>query len=300
MTTFERLEVQIPSAQPIISQGAAKQAHLPLEVAAALVYLSLIVLLALIGEAVAPYDYKATNILNAMLPPAFVPGGDQAHFFGTDHLGRDLLSRLLFSIRITVIVAVVGTLISAVVGTLLGMIAGQTRGLTEDLVMMAADIQASLPFLVFALTALAILGNSWLVLLVVVGLNGWDSYARLTRGTVLSVMQRDYVLAARSMGITMSALYRRYLLPSILGALIVQFSMGLAGTILLESTLSFLRIGIQQPQTSLGQMLGEGRDYLLFSPWLTIAPAVVIFLTILSISLVGDWLRDRWDPAATM
>ncbi len=259
-------------------------------------FLLFMVILAVIGEAIAPYDYQETDILHALLPPVFVSGGSSTHLLGSDQLGRDTLSRLLFSIRITVIISLIGTAISAVIGTTLGMIAGQVRGLVEETIMMFVDIQASLPFIVFALTALAIMGNTFTVLLIVIGINGWESYARLARGMVLTVMGEDYVLAAQSLGISRSGLYRRYLLPNILSALIVQFSLTLSGTILLESALSFLGLGIQYPMTSLGQMLGDGRDYMLFAPWLSIVPGSVIFLLILSISIVGDWLRDVLDP----
>ncbi|MCA9903639.1 MAG: ABC transporter permease [Anaerolineae bacterium] len=247
---------------------------------------------------IAPYDYAKTDILNSLIPPAFVSGGEISHFFGTDHLGRDIFSRLLFSIRITVMIGFIGTSISAVMGTALGMIAGQLRGSVEEIIMMLVDIQASLPFLVFALTALAILGNSFTVLLIVIGINGWEGYARLARGMVLRIMGEDYILAAKSIGTPRGALYRRYLLPNILSALIVQFTITLAGTILLESALSFLGLGIQTPMTSLGQMLGEGREYLLFAPWLSLVPGGAIFLMILSISIVGDWLRDVMDPTS--
>jgi peptide/nickel transport system permease protein len=272
---------------------------IPILVILAMVFLVIVLLLAIIGGWIAPYNFQETNVVNSLAPPAYSPDGDWSHLLGTDSLGRDVLSRLLLSIRTTVLIAFTGATISAVVGTLLGMIAGQVGGFTSDAIMMAVDVQASLPFLVFALTALAILGNSFLVLLFVIGISGWESYARLARGMVLSVMERDFVLAARSLGITSIALYRRYLLPNILSALIVQFSISLAGTILLESALSFLGLGIQLPQTSLGQMLGEGRDFLLFAPWLSVVPGSVIFFIILSISLVGDWLRDVLDPTTS-
>ncbi len=272
--------------------------EVPLTVKAAMIFLLLMILLAILGTTIAPYPITQTDILNAMQPPVFVSGGNTNHLLGTDNLGRDILSRLLFSIRITVIVAFIGTIISAIMGTVLGMIAGQTRGFVEETIMMIVDIQASLPFLVFALTTLAILGNSFTVLLIVIGINGWDSFARLSRGMVLMVMGQDYILAAQSIGISRFGLYRRYLLPNILSAIIVQFSITLAGTILLESALSFLGLGIQQPMTSLGQMLGDGRDYLLFASWLSIIPGSVIFFMILSISLLGDWLRDVLDPTS--
>ncbi len=158
--------------------------------------------------------------------------------------------------------------------------------------MLLADIQASLPFIVFALTAIALFGNSLSVMVVVVGLSSWNTYARLVRALVLSIAERDYVLAAHSLGITLFGLYRRYLLPNMTGALIVQFTINLGGAILLESALSFLGLGIVQPMSSLGGLLGEGRPYLLFAPSLSIISGAVIFLLILSITVLGDWLHD--------
>ncbi|PYE80900.1 ABC transporter permease [Pseudoroseicyclus aestuarii] len=261
--------------------------------------LAALVLSALLGPLLSPYPYTQTDLMRTLAPPAWMDGGSWDHPLGTDQLGRDSLSRIFYSLRITLIIGFIGTAISAALGSLLGMIAGELRGWVDAGVMMMVDVQASLPFLVFALTALAIFGNGFWVLLAVIGINGWEGYARLARGMVLSLMHEDYVTAARAVGTRRWRLYRRYLLPGIRSAMIVQFTVTLAGTVLLESALSFLGLGIQPPVTSLGQMLGEGRDYLLFAPWIALAPGAVIVLLILSISLLGDWLRDLLDPFET-
>lgn len=271
----------------------------PLSALLPMIFLSLLVLAALFGPILAPIDHTTSDLNKILHPPAWIDGGSWTHPFGTDQIGRDVFSRVLFSVRVTVIIALIGTAISAVLGTVLGMVAGERRGPTESILMMLVDVQASLPFLVFALTALAIFGNSFTVLLVVIGINGWEGYARLARGMVLSVMQEEYVTAAKATGVRRARLYWRYLLPNIRSAMIVQFTVTLAGTILLESALSFLGLGIQPPNSSLGQMLGEGRDYLLFAPWLAFVPGAIIFLMILSISLCGDWVRDLLDPHKT-
>ena len=276
--------------------GRTTRIKMPYLVVMAFSFLGFILVAAVLGNLVAPYPYSETDLLSMLQPPAFAAGGDQTHLLGTDNLGRDILSRALFSVRITVIIAFVGTTISAVFGSLLGMAAGELRGRIEEIIMMLVDIQTSLPFLIFALTALAILGNSFGVLLIVIGINGWESFARLARGLVLRVMEEEYVLAARSIGVSRFNLYRRTLLPNIAGPLIVQYSITLSGTILLESALGFLGLGFQPPLTSLGQMLGEGREFLLFAPWLSVVPGTIIFLMILSINVVGDWLRDLLDP----
>jgi peptide/nickel transport system permease protein len=258
--------------------------------------LLVVVLLALFSDRLAPYAYDALDITQAMLPPAFVAGGATAHPLGTDFLGRDIFSRLLYSIRLTIVISVVGTLTSALLGTTLGILSGYRRGLLEETIMAAVDIQSSLPFIIFALTMIALLGSSIWVLLLIVAINGWENYARLARGAVLSIKERDYVLAAQSLGIKNRGLYWRHILPNVASIMIVEVSFNLAGNILLETALSFLGLGVEFPMTSLGQMLGDGRDYLLFAPWMSIVPGTTIFLIIMSVTLIGDWFRDRLDP----
>lgn len=286
----------VPRLKRTRSLFSSSHFRLPLFVMVALAVMSLVIVLAVFGDALAPYPHTRTNVQNTLLPPTFVPGGDSAHLLGTDHLGRDIFSRLLFSIRVTAIISLFGATVAASIGTLLGILAGHARGWLEEMIMMAVDVQSSLPFIVFALTALAVMGNSFSVLLLVVAINGWEGYARLARAMTLSIKEREYVTAARALGAPTVTLYRRHVFPNMVGTLMIEFSLTLAGTILLETALSFLGLGVQPPMTSLGQMLGEGRDYLLFAPWLSIVPGTTIFLIIASISALGDWLRDVLDP----
>ncbi len=162
--------------------------------------------------------------------------------------------------------------------------------------MMFVDAQASLPFIILALAVLAFFGNSFWLFVLIMGINGWENYARLSRGMVLSANTHGYVVAVRSLGARPKRIYARHVLPNIASALIVQFTLNFPSTILLETSLSFLGLGIQPPLTSLGLMLGTGRDYLLFAWWLSVFPGILIFITTLSVSLLGDWLRDRLDP----
>ena len=194
------------------------------------------------------------------------------------------------------LIGVIGTAIGAVLGSFLGIVAAHFRGWIEEVLMMLVDVQVSLPFIIFALAVLAFVGNSLTILIIVVGIDGWERYARLSRSMVLSANQQDYVLAVRSLGLSHFKIYRRHVLPNIIGTLIVQATINLPGVILLESTLSFLGLGVQPPLTSLGQILGVGRDYLILAPWIAVAPGMVIFFLTLSIAIVGDWLRDRLDP----
>jgi peptide/nickel transport system permease protein len=264
-------------------------------VAAAFALLALIVLAGVLADVLAPHSPLSIDLRSRFRPPAFM-GGEADHLLGTDELGRDLFSRLLHAARLSIAVAAAGTVISALLGTGLGLLAAWRRGVVDEVVMMLVDAQASMPFIVVALAVLAFVGGSPLLFVLLLGLNKWETFARLVRGAVLSAMENGYARAAWSLGAGPLRLYLRHVLPNVAGVLIVQFTLTFPDTILLETSLSFLGFGIQPPLTSLGQMLGAGRSHLLHAPWIAVSPGVVIFLAALSMSLVGDWLRDRIDP----
>ncbi len=258
-------------------------------------FIVVILLVAICADLIAPQHYTQQSLLQRLKPPVFL-GGPAQYFLGTDELGRDLLSRLIYGIRVSVAVAIAGTVIGAIIGTTLGFIAAHVRGLVEEIIMMMVDVQASVPFLIIALTLLAFFGNSLTLFIIIMGINGWEKYARLTRGMVLSATTHGYVVAVRSLGVPPLRLYARHILPNIASVLIVQFTLNFPSTILLETSLSFFGLGIQPPFTSLGQMLGAGRNHLVLAWWIAVIPGFTIFFTTLSISIVGDWLRDRLDP----
>ena len=265
-------------------------------VSIALIYIAFILFVAIFGFLFQPYPHTQQNLFNLLQPPVFMQGGSWEHILGTDDLGRDVLSRLIRGLRLSVLIGVIGTVIGAVLGSFLGIVAAHFRGWVEEVLMMMVDVQVSLPFIIFALAVLAFVGNNLTILIIVVGIDGWERYARLARSMVLSANQQDYVLAVRSLGLGNFKIYRRHIMPNIMGTLVVQATINLPGVILLESTLSFLGLGVQPPMTSLGQILGVGRDYLILAPWIAVAPGMVIFFLALSISIVGDWLRDLLDP----
>jgi len=272
-----------------------KLAKYPKLVLVCMAFLAIVLLAAAFADVIAPKSYTAQDLLNRLKPPAFL-GGPAQYLLGTDELGRDVLSRLIFGIRVSVVVAILGTVIGAVLGTFLGFVAAHARGIVEETIMMMVDVQASVPFLIIALAVLAFFGNSLTLFIIIMGINGWENYARLTRGMVLSASTHGYAVAVRSLGAKPLRIYGRHILPNIASALIVQFTLNFPSTILLETSLSFLGLGIQPPLTSLGQMLGAGRNHLILAWWIAVVPGVTIFLTTLSISIVGDWLRDRLDP----
>ena len=268
----------------------------PWIVVLAAAYLVVVVLVAIFAPLLQPYEHTAQDLFEMRNPPVFL-GGDWRYVLGTDDLGRDVLSRVIYGTRVSVVIALVGTGIGAVLGSALGIIAAHFRGWVDEVVMMFVDAQSAMPFIIFALAVLAFFGGNFWVLVLVVGVDGWQYYARLARGMVFSSSRATYVEAVQSLGIPMWRIYLRHVVPNLLPALMVQFTINLPGTILLETTLSFLGLGVQPPMTSLGQMLGLGRDYLLQAPWIAVAPGLTIFLITLSVSILGDWLRDRLDPS---
>jgi len=262
---------------------------------AAFAWLALVALLAALAPALAPFDPTDQMILDRLKPPGFA--GEAGRFLlGTDHLGRDVFSRCLHGLRISIAVAIMGATLSALIGISIGLVAGHFRGLVEDVLMGLTDIGLAVPFVIVALTALAFFGNSFPLFVVLMGLAGWEKFARLTRGLVLDAKTRPYVEALAAAGAGAGRIYGRHVVPNMLAALMVQFSLNLPEVILLETGLSFLGLGIQPPLASLGLMLSEGRDYLATAWWIAVFPGLVIFLTTLAISLIGDALRDRLDP----
>ena len=264
---------------------------MPWSVRLALGFVAAFVLFALLGEALSPHGFRDTSLTSRLLPP-----GSPEHVLGTDARGRDLLTRLAVGARITLIVAVLGTVIGAVLGSLLGVLAAARRGAVEAVVVAAVDVQASLPIIVVALFVLATFDNSFALFLLLVGLTGWEVYARLMRGATLSAKERGYVTAVRALGASPARIYLLHVLPNVASVALVQFTVNLPLTVLLETALSFLGLGVQPPLTSLGQIMSEGRDRLLTAWWLILFPGALVFLLALSVSLAGDWLRDRLDP----
>lgn len=266
----------------------------PALVNSAIFWLGLIIALCVLANWLAPFDYRTQNLLTRLAPPVFA-GGEWTHPLGTDQLGRDTLSRLLYAIRFSIVIAMCGTAIGAVLGTLLGFLAAHFGGWVDELIMMMVDVQASLPYLIIALAAIAVFGSDLRIFIFIMGFYGWETFARLARGMVLSAQSQGYAKAVIAIGGTPRYIYWRHILPNILSVLVVQFTLNFPQVILLESSLSFLGLGIRPPLTSLGQMLGDGRSFLLNAPWIAIFPGLVIFLTTMAISTLGDWLRDKLD-----
>ena len=263
----------------------------PFSVSFGIVWLIGMVLVAVFADVIRPYGITAMDLRARLSLP-----GNPAHLLGTDELGRDVLSRLLQSIRVSLAIAFGATIISAVFGTVLGFAAAKFRGVVEHLVLVLADFQAALPFLIMSLAVLAFFGSSMPLLIGLMGFYGWERYARIARGLAISASAQGYASAVVQLGATPGRVYLHHILPNVASTLIVSMTLTFPEIILMESGLSFLGLGVQPPETSLGNMVGFGREYLTRAPWIMLAPAFVIMVTTLSISLVGDWLRDKLDP----
>lgn len=263
---------------------------------AALAILVVVALTAVAAPWVAPHSPLKQEIRQRLTPPAWLPGGSAAHLLGTDQLGRDLLSRLIFGARISLLVAVLAVGLAGTVGTGLGLVAGFYGGWADRALSRLADIQLAFPLTLLVITLIAMLGPSLTNLVVALGVGGWAAYFRMTRAQVLSLREAEYVLAARCLGVPDRLIAIRHVLPNAVAPLIVLASFSMAQVIILESALSFLGLGVQPPTPTWGGMLADSRDYLAIAWWLAAFPGLALMLTVLAINVVGDWLRDALDP----
>jgi peptide/nickel transport system permease protein len=261
-----------------------------------LVVVTVMVVVALAAPVIAPHDPVSQTLTSRLQAPAYHAEGSTEYLLGTDQLGRDVLSRVIYGARVSLGIGLFGMVVGLIIGTTLGIIAGFARGVLDDIVMFLVDVQLALPFIIMALAAIAIFGPSLPVLLAIVGIAGWEVFARVSRGMILSTSRNAYVEAARSLGASRTRIVLKHLLPNITAPLIVLATLNLTTIILLESTLSFLGIGVQPPMASWGRMIADGREYLNTAWWLAIVPGAAIMLITMSINLIGDWLRDALDP----
>lgn len=262
----------------------------------ALAFMVLLALFAIFPETFAPYDPTAQSLRTRNSPPLTVPASGPIHLFGTDTLGRDIFSRIIFSARVSLLVAFCGVAASGALGILLGVIAGTLRGRTDDLIMRLADLQLGFPFLMLALLVLYALGPSLANIILIFAVVRWPVYARVARSLAMSLREAPFVESARALGATNARIIRHHVLPNMMSPLIVLATMEVAKLILAEATLSFLGLGIQPPDSSWGLMVAAGRDYVSLAWWLVAFPGLAIFLTALSANLLASWLRAVTDP----
>ncbi|CAN5201095.1 ABC transporter permease [soil metagenome] len=259
--------------------------------AVGLAVIALMVMAAIFAPVITRHNPETQNFADALTGPS------TTYWLGTDNLGRDTFSRVVYGSRVSLQVGVIAVGISLVIGTLLGLIAGYTRiGLVDSIIMRCMDALLAFPTLVLALAITAALGPSLTNVMIAVGIVGIPSYARLIRGQVLTVGQREYVEAARTIGAPDSRIVTRHIFPNVTAPLIVQASIGVAFAILAEASLSFLGLGVQPPTPSWGAMLAVGKDWLQHASWMAIGPGLAIFLVVLAFNFVGDGIRDALDP----
>jgi peptide/nickel transport system permease protein len=251
---------------------------------------------AILAPVLAPHDPLDQDITRRLLPPAWLAGGSVEYLLGTDQLGRDVLTRIIYGSRISLLIGFVSVAVSLPIGVGLGLLGGYFRGRLDDAVMRVADVQLAFPFILLAITIAGVLGPSPRNVILILAVGGWVAYARVTRGQVLGLREKEFVEAARALGMRHGRILVGHILPNILTPIIVLATFAVAQMILLESSLSFLGLGVQPPTPSWGGMLNDGRAYITIAWWLTTFPGATIMLTVLGINFMGGWLRDLFDP----
>ena len=259
------------------------------------VILTALIVVAVLAPVLAPYDPNAQSLLSRLRPPIGFERYKEGYYLGTDELGRDLYSRMLYGLRFTLLIAVIGSIISMVLGSLIGLISGYMGGIVDNILMGLVDIQIAFPFTLMALLAVAVFGTDLTIFVIIIGLAGWDTYARVVRGQVLAIRDAPFIDAVRVTGASPYRIIRHHMLANIASPIIVLWTFGVSNVILLESSLSFLGLGVQPPTATLGSMTGFGRDYLASYPHIGLVPALMILVIALVFLLLGDWLRDTLD-----
>ncbi|HWD03764.1 MAG TPA: ABC transporter permease [Amycolatopsis sp.] len=294
MTAIPATAAAMPSARP-----SAVRAVLRNKLGAvAVTVLVLMVLVALFAPLIAPYDPGAQDLLVRLHPPAWQAGGDASHLLGTDQLGRDILSRLCYGARVSLLVGACAALLAGLVGSAIGVVAGFLGGWFDRILMRLADIQLAFPPILLALAIVGFLGSGLWYVVLVLGLTGWVSYARVIRSEVLSLRTREFVTEARAIGVTDVAIMRRHLLPNVMAPIATIGTLQVAAAIVAEASLSYLGLGVPKQTVTWGGMLSDGQLYLGTSWWVAVFPGLALMITALAVNITGDVLRDVADPKA--
>ena len=303
--------ITIPGRAPVVQVGVglwrAYTWTRQYPVVPLLVLLFVLVVPALFAPLVAPHDPLKGDLRGRLQPPFWVgakefngvvirPAGSREHLLGTDKIGRDVLSRMIYGARISLAVALISIASGALVGTTLGLIAGYFGGGWDHLIMRLVDIKLSIPSILLALVLVAALGPSFATVVIVISLLLWTRYARLVRGEALSLKSQDFVARAKVVGTSSPRILARHIFPNVLNTIIILATLEIGQVILLEATLSFLGAGIPLPTPAWGLMVADGRALIVSAFWLSFFPGMAILLTVLSMNLLGDWLRDKLDP----
>ena len=259
-------------------------------------FVAALVLVAAAAPWLAPHDPVRQSLRARLAAPTLEGADGRAHPLGTDHLGRDVLSRAIYGARVSLVIGFAAVLVGGIVGATLGITAGYRGGWVDTAIMTVADAQLAFPFILLAIGIIAVLGPSFPTLILVIGLSGWPGYARVLRAQVLVLRSREFVDAIHALGGTVVRIVARHIVPNILSSVVVIGTLELARSIVLEATLSFLGLGIQPPTPSWGGMVQEGREYLDSAWWISTFPGLILMMTSVAVSRTGDWLRDLLDP----
>jgi peptide/nickel transport system permease protein len=254
--------------------------------------LVVLVLTAACADFIAPHNPEVGSLSQRFKPPAWVAGGSSEHWLGTDHIGRDVLSRLIFGARVSMIVGFTAVVFAGVIGTALGILSGYFGGWVDQVIMRITDTWLALPALTFAIFLAAIVGPSEWNIVVILGAVYWTRYARVIRGEVLSLRERDYVLAARALGASHARIMVRHLLPGVVPGVIVLSALGMSGAIVVDAGLSYLGLGVPLPTPSWGRMVSDAQTYIAVAPWLVVCPGIAIALAVVGFNLIGYGLID--------
>ena len=251
---------------------------------------------ALLGPLITPHDPGKINLPEVLNPPVWMEGGTTKYLLGTDNLGRDILSRIIDGARVSVMVAFYAIVLSGLIGALAGMTAGFFGGWVDSVISRLIDVQMSVPSLALAMLLASVLGPSEGIVVLIIVLTYWTWYARIVRGEVLSLRERDYISLAKIANVRTPIIFVRHLIPNLLNTLLVLATLQFGSVIVFEAGLSFLGLGIQPPSVSWGGMLADGRNYIEVAWWLITIPGIAIMLACLASNILGDWLRDTFDP----
>jgi peptide/nickel transport system permease protein len=261
-----------------------------------LMVVTVVVLAAVFAPLISPFDPLAQDISQRLKEPGWQDAQGRVHPLGTDHLGRDILARVIYGSRIALLVGLAAVLISGILGMAIGLVAGYFGGKVDDVLMRLADVQLAFPFILLAIAVIGVLGPNLRNIIVVIGVSSWVVYARVVRGEVLSIREREFVQAAIALGGGSTRILVRHILPNAFTPWLVVATLDMARVVVLESALSFLGLGVQPPTPTWGGMLADGRVYLSTAWWLATFPGLAILVTVLGINLFGDGLRDTLDP----
>lgn len=282
------------SANNVIARLAKGRRNISLVIGLSIV--AALVAMALLAPLIAPYDPIDQNLARRLIPPAWMEGGSASNWLGTDHLGRDYLSRLIHGARVSLGVGFGVVLVAGAIGTTLGVVAGYFGGRVDAAITLLLTTRLAMPIVLVALAAVALVGSSMRTLTAVLALLLWDRFAVVVRATTQSLRNREFVAAARALGCSHRRVILGEVLPNLVNTLVVVATLEIAQAILLEAALSFLGLGVQAPTPSWGLMIAEGREHILFDPWLIAFPGALLFLLVLAINLLGDGLRDTLAP----